>query len=519
MTPIARALLGAVMLMAGQAAFAQGAGWTISEVAGTVTLKTRETTVQVRRGSAVPAGAVLATGPGSRVVAVRGRDFITVNANSRVQVPGAGDQSAGFFDILQDLGNALFQIEKQPDPHFRVRTPYLAAVVKGTTFSITVSDEGASLQVVEGAVETSTADGGAHELIRPGVVAMVEASDRMRLRILDQQVRVIDSPAKAELRAGAAPAQDAAGQKQAEEPSVVTMDGAPDAVTDEASSSGQLRDTQASVDLSEMAGGDSQSVARAIAAVPSSIGTATDGLVTGSAVGPAMMSAVASLRGDARETEGRGNGPPQGNPGTGPGNGPGNSPGNGSGTGNGPAKDTAPVPATGSATGLGREIGNAGPGGSGAVPGTGNGLGGSGNIADNVPGPGNSNGNGDRGNNSGTGTGIGSGIGNSNGADGNGLGQDRAASPGNGNGNGGQDIGPGLGGSGQDAAVGSGPGNVPGQGNAFGTGGGPGGGLGSAMGNSNPGRAGNSVGWEVGSASGVPGQDQAKGYANQNGRF
>jgi ferric-dicitrate binding protein FerR (iron transport regulator) len=39
--------------------------------------------------------------------------------------------------------------------------------VKGTTFSVTVSPTGASVQVIEGAVEVATNDGGARQLVEP----------------------------------------------------------------------------------------------------------------------------------------------------------------------------------------------------------------------------------------------------------------------------------------------------------------------------------------------------------------
>src|SRR5690606_1495382 len=50
------------------------------------------------------------------------------------------------------------------------------------------------LQVTEGAVETSTLDGGARDLIRPGIVAIVSASDRYRLTVRGQNSKTIDSP-------------------------------------------------------------------------------------------------------------------------------------------------------------------------------------------------------------------------------------------------------------------------------------------------------------------------------------
>ena len=101
---------------------------------------------------------------------------MTVHAVSVTTLLAAANLDPGTFSepMRYDIG-------RQPNPHFGVDTPYLAAVVKGTVFSITVAEEGATLQVTEGAVETSTIDGGARDLILPGSVAMVAAGDDRRL--------------------------------------------------------------------------------------------------------------------------------------------------------------------------------------------------------------------------------------------------------------------------------------------------------------------------------------------------
>ena len=98
--------------------------------------------------------------------------------------------------MIEDFGNVVFMIKKKMTPHFEVKTPYLAAVVKGTTFSVGVTPSGASVQVLEGAVDVATVDRGAHELLRPGGVAQVGSNDLFRLAIESDGVRrVIASPA------------------------------------------------------------------------------------------------------------------------------------------------------------------------------------------------------------------------------------------------------------------------------------------------------------------------------------
>lgn len=111
------------ILLAAGAASAEVPAWTVSEAAGTVAIRSGNEAVPARRGTTVPAGAILTTGPGSRAVVFRGKDFMTVSANSRVRLPTPQEAGGSLFDVLQEWGNALFQIEKKPVPHFGVRTP------------------------------------------------------------------------------------------------------------------------------------------------------------------------------------------------------------------------------------------------------------------------------------------------------------------------------------------------------------------------------------------------------------
>jgi hypothetical protein len=174
---------------------AQSLTWRISEAAGAVSIRHGAEIKPAARNAVLAPGDAVVTGAGGRAVLVHERDFVTVNANSRVTVPQA-QEATGFTKLIQNLGNAIFRIEKLKAPHFGVKTPYMAAVVKGTTFSVTVDGTGTSLQVVEGAVEVATLDGGAKDLIRPGTVAVVGAGDLFRLNVQGDSARTIDSPAR-----------------------------------------------------------------------------------------------------------------------------------------------------------------------------------------------------------------------------------------------------------------------------------------------------------------------------------
>ena len=167
--------------------------WKLSESAGTVNILRSGVSKIAISGGSLNAGDVITTGTKSRAVLVRGQEYVVVSPNSRLRI-SAPEQSGGVVQFFEELGNVLFRIDKKATPHFGVKTPYLAAVVKGTTFSVTVTDTGTAVQVTEGAVQVSTLDGGATQLLSPGMIGVVNQNQQFRLNIAGTETRTIDSP-------------------------------------------------------------------------------------------------------------------------------------------------------------------------------------------------------------------------------------------------------------------------------------------------------------------------------------
>jgi hypothetical protein len=271
-----RTWCGVAALLSSSSAFAQTGAWAVSEASGRVVIRDAARERAAQRGSQVPAGATVLTGAGARAVLVRGEDFVTVAPNSRLRVPAA-EQAAGLFQMIEEWGNAVFKIKHLPKPHFGVQTPYLAAVVKGTTFSVTVNGEGTSLQVIDGAVEVATTDGGAHDLVRPGAVATITAADRYRLSVQGQNAHVIDSPQRATPQGAPAPTPAPSPAPEA----------APRAAAPAADASDNR--TSAAVDRDSIAWSEVSNsvIAAPIEAKPVDLGAVTGGLITGQA-GPEL---------------------------------------------------------------------------------------------------------------------------------------------------------------------------------------------------------------------------------------
>ena len=180
-------------LLWSNAALAETPLWRVTEVSGPVQLKRANTVRAALRGATLSPGDTVTTGAGARAVLVRGEEYVIVSPSTQLRLPAA-DKSGGIMQMFEDFGTAVYKIQKKMTPHFGVQTPYLAAVVKGTTFTVTVGPEGGSVQVLEGRVEVATNDGGARSLVDPGVVALVGASNVYRLTVDGDTRRVIDSP-------------------------------------------------------------------------------------------------------------------------------------------------------------------------------------------------------------------------------------------------------------------------------------------------------------------------------------
>jgi hypothetical protein len=161
----------AFAVSAPQAGWANGDSWTVEKVTGSARIiPVGGKAVALAVGQAVSAGDEVETGADGQLVLVRGEASITVSPASRMSLPEA--PRAGLTTtIVQKLGTLLLKVNRKPQQHFEVSTPYLAAVVKGTTFTVSVDGEGAAVHVVEGLVEVSDVDTRQTALVRPGQTA------------------------------------------------------------------------------------------------------------------------------------------------------------------------------------------------------------------------------------------------------------------------------------------------------------------------------------------------------------
>lgn len=177
-------MLACAILLPWAPAGAKAEAWRAATVQGEATLQRGEAPpVALAEGRELEPGERVATAAAARVVLARGTSTITVGPNARMEIPAGGDDGVRT-RIVQAMGSLLFKVEKRASQHFEVETPYLAAVVKGTTFTVSVDEGTSAVHVVEGAVEVKALATGQVGMVKPGYTAVVSARKGKGLSII-----------------------------------------------------------------------------------------------------------------------------------------------------------------------------------------------------------------------------------------------------------------------------------------------------------------------------------------------
>lgn len=168
------ALMAALTLGIASNAFAADDGvWSVSKASGEVWIAAEGAQrVSLGQEESLKPGDTIRTGRNGRVLLVRGEETILISPNSVVGVPVEKKEGLST-TIVQQAGSILLEVEKRNVKHFEVETPYLAAVVKGTQFRVTVNAGSTKVGVLRGQVEVSDFKTGQIAQVMPGQAATV----------------------------------------------------------------------------------------------------------------------------------------------------------------------------------------------------------------------------------------------------------------------------------------------------------------------------------------------------------
>ncbi len=179
-----RILAMALIVGAASTALAAEEGaWSVSKSSGEVWMTTTGAQpVSLGKEEALKPGDSIRTGRNGRVLLVRGEETILVSPNSVIGLPAEKKEGLST-TIVQRAGSILLEVEKRNVKHFEVETPYLAAVVKGTQFRVSVNAGSTSVDVIRGQVQVADFRSGQIAQVMPGQQATAFAQGNSGLSL------------------------------------------------------------------------------------------------------------------------------------------------------------------------------------------------------------------------------------------------------------------------------------------------------------------------------------------------
>lgn len=137
------------LLLAGLSGQSLADDWHAVRLRGTVLELDNGAWSRLKRGDVVSDDRIIKTLNG-KVTFQRGQEILDVAANSMIQIMDRDGRS--YTTVVNHEGGIALDVEAKNVYHFSVVTPHLAAVVKGTAFSVETGRNSSSLAVTRGEV-------------------------------------------------------------------------------------------------------------------------------------------------------------------------------------------------------------------------------------------------------------------------------------------------------------------------------------------------------------------------------
>lgn len=167
------AVLGAVLVLMPLAAFADD--WTATQLRGQVVQLVDNQWQPLKRGMVVPDSRVVRTMKTGRVTFERGSETVDLGPDTQIQIYDKAGKKP-FTTVKQYFGTVAIEADVRNVQHFGVDTPFLAAVVKGTRFTVTSGKTGSSVSVRRGHVAVEDLHNHHRVLLSVGQTATIDTA-------------------------------------------------------------------------------------------------------------------------------------------------------------------------------------------------------------------------------------------------------------------------------------------------------------------------------------------------------
>jgi hypothetical protein len=139
-------------------------------------------------GDTLTQGQHISTGPDQQMVLTNGRDLVTLNPGTSVEI-GDNDSTTDEANLELKSGTVHVKAGKRTPGHtFSVETAYLVATVKGTQFDVSTSSEISAVSVAEGVVGDQATTTHQEIDVTPGKTAIVDRLTRDLPSLIDSPV-------------------------------------------------------------------------------------------------------------------------------------------------------------------------------------------------------------------------------------------------------------------------------------------------------------------------------------------
>jgi FecR protein len=142
----------------------------VESVKGEVEIKMGGGARAAEAGTKLDLPASLRTGDDGSADLRQGETTIGVAPNTLLEFPAPADGGA-FERIAQPRGNAFYDVSPREGRRFRVETPYLVAVIKGTQFNVAVEADRSTISLFEGRLQVLATDCDAVVELKAGEIA------------------------------------------------------------------------------------------------------------------------------------------------------------------------------------------------------------------------------------------------------------------------------------------------------------------------------------------------------------
>ena len=166
-------VFGALAMMLAMVSVAQADDWAANKLRGPVMQLVDGQWQQLKRGMIVPDDRAVRTMAAGYVTFTRGQETVELGPNTQIQIFDKAGKKP-FTTIKQEFGSVSIEAEVRNVQHFAVDTPFLAAVVKGTRFTVVSGKTNSTVTVRRGHVAVENLKNKSHVLLAVGQSASVD---------------------------------------------------------------------------------------------------------------------------------------------------------------------------------------------------------------------------------------------------------------------------------------------------------------------------------------------------------